>query len=489
MQVLDALQKLQLGNSVAEFDRELDRYFVVTDTFRALVADRADIIAGDKGTGKTAIYQCLKRRYTSLPELANVEVIAGFNPAGSPVFQRLGYEEPLSEAQYVTVWKTYFLSLVGNWLLQLGEGAHSEAMRRLEALLNRIGLRSADDTPMTVFSRLTSWLRTVRPKPGLEITFNDAGIPVWKPLVEFDQVKPQAAPEEPETIPHHEALQILNDALAEHDITVWLVLDRLDEAFVGFPDIEIPVLRALVRTYLDLLAFDRIRLKLFVRKDLSRRIMQGGFVNLTHVNARKLEIVWDDEDLFTLLSRRIKESREFLDLTGLQETSNQQLFEAIFPDQVDPGKRRPGTWSWILNQIRDGNEVKSPRNLIDLVIKAQEEQLRRENRAPRPYVPGVPLLEPEAFKRALTRLSEQRVEDTLLAEGGPDVAVLVEAFRNGKAEHNEQSIARLFGVDGAHLRTFIKVLLDIGFLEQTGDTYKVPVLYREGLRISQGRAF
>lgn len=489
MEVREVLQTVQLGNSVAEFDRELERYFVVTDTFRALIGDRADIIAGDKGTGKTAIYQYLKQRYTSVPELANVELVAAFNPAGSPIFQSLGYEEPLSEGQYMTVWKTYFLALAGNWLLQLGEGSQSEAMRRLELLLNKIGLRSSDETPVTIFARLTGWLRTLRPKAGLEITFNDAGIPVWKSALTFDKARTQETPVEMETIPHYEALQVLNNALAENDITLWLILDRLDEAFIGFPDIEIPVLRALVRSYLDLLAFDRIRLKLFVRKDLFRKITQGGFVNLSHVNARKLEIVWDEEDLFTLLCRRVKESREFLERAGLQEASNEQLFNTILPAQVDPGKRRQATWNWMLAQIRDGSGVKSPRNLIDLVNKAQEEQLRRENRQARPYTPGVPLIEPEAIRRALTRLSEQRVEDTLLAEGGRDVAVLVEGFRNGKAEHNEQSIANLFGAQASHARTFIKVLLDIGFLEQVGETYKVPALYREGLKISQGKAF
>jgi len=31
--------------------------------------------------------------------------------------------------------------------------------------------------------------------------------------------------------------------------------------------------------------------------------------------------------------------------------------------------------------------------------------------------------------------------------------------------------------------------MDIGFLEDIKDTYKVPTLYREGLNITQGKAF
>ncbi len=45
----DILQQLDLGNSVAEHDDALEKYFVETSTFRALIRDEGDIIAGDLG--------------------------------------------------------------------------------------------------------------------------------------------------------------------------------------------------------------------------------------------------------------------------------------------------------------------------------------------------------------------------------------------------------------------------------------------------------
>jgi len=74
MEVKALLRQLDFGNSVAEFDEALDRYFVETEAFRALRFDRADLIAGDEGTGKTALYRVFKQRYTSIPELKKVEV-------------------------------------------------------------------------------------------------------------------------------------------------------------------------------------------------------------------------------------------------------------------------------------------------------------------------------------------------------------------------------------------------------------------------------
>jgi hypothetical protein len=111
MEMRDLLRQLDLGNSVAEFDDSLERYFVETEPFRALVENRADVIAGDKGTGKTAMYRILRKRYAQLPELSSVEVITGFNPSGNPVFQRLAQQPVLTEGQYATIWKAYILSL------------------------------------------------------------------------------------------------------------------------------------------------------------------------------------------------------------------------------------------------------------------------------------------------------------------------------------------------------------------------------------------
>ena len=118
-------------------------------------------------------------------------------------------------------------------------------------------------------------------------------------------------------------------------LLIWLALDRLDEAFIGYPDVEIPALRALLRTYLDLLAFSNISLKIFVRHDMFTKISRGGFVNLTHVNARKADIMWYEEDLRALICRRIRGNMGFLNLAleagSGQTRTDDSLFQALFP--------------------------------------------------------------------------------------------------------------------------------------------------------------
>jgi len=198
--------------------------------------------------------------------------------------------------------------------------------------------------------------------------------------------------------------------------------------------------------------------------------------------------VWDEEDLRSLLARRIRDNSRFIDALDANTYSDTQLFSLIFPPQVDVGERKPTTWAWMMSRIRDGNNIRPPRNLIDLARKAQEAQQRAEERQAREYAPSVPLIEPDAIRRALRRLSEDRVNDTLLAEAA-DLAPLIESFRDGKAEHNITSLSKLLELPEVDVRIAVKPLVELGFLGETGGSYKVPMLYRDGLQITQGKAF
>jgi hypothetical protein len=486
--VKDVLRMLNLGSSVAEFDESLEKYFVENEAFHALVNDQADIIAGDKGTGKTAVYRILQKRFGSIPRLRGVEVLAGFNPAGNPIFQKLVQQDVLSEGQYASVWKAYILALVGNWILEIVGEEQSENFKCLAKLLEDTGLRSRDDKPSTIFSKIVNSIQRVfSPKMAeVELTFSETGIPIITPRIEFGKGNEDSTCKE---VPHEDALRLLNTCVEEIDYSVWLALDRLDEAFQGFPAVEIPALRALFRTYLDLLEFDRIRLKLFVRRDLFRKIVGTSFVNLTHINARKKEIVWEEADLLNLLARRIRDNKDFLVSVNGEKLDDEEIFYRLFPRKVDQAERKPTTWNWMMSRIRDGNSVKPPRNLIDLVNLAREDQIRAESRSPTPLSNEAPLIKADAIRNAHIRLSTQRVEDTLLAESAADTARLIERFRKSKSEHNIDTLADTLDLKGADLQQVIRHLVEAGFLEGFPSSWKVPMLYRDGLDIRQGKAF
>src|SRR5262249_40383539 len=160
---------------------------------------------------------------------------------------------------------------------------------------------------------------------------------------------------------------------------------------------------------------------------------------------------------------------------------DREVFAKVFSEKLNS---RKSTWKWVLEQLKDGSGFVAPRNLVDLVILAIEEQMRGESRAPRDYRAEIPIVEFDSLTRALMRLSKTRVEDTLLAEATKDVAVLIEGFRGRKTEHSDVTIAEIFGVLPSQAKEFAEVLINIAFFERRDERYKVPALYRYGLEMN-----
>jgi len=491
MQRSELLTKLDIGNSVAEFDKALDRYFVRTGPFLDFVADRYDIVSGDKGTGKSAIFRIISEQRGDFDELKDIDLLPAFNIGGQPVFYELTRSSVLTEGEYVSLWKAYVLSVVGNYLLAT-LGAESEDLRAIQEILELGGVDVGDYRPESVFQRLRGTLKGFMKPKEIEgsVSVLENGLPILS-----GKIVPDYGEETDDGgyIPYDYALQRLEAALAELGISVWVVFDRLDEAFQGAPEHEVPALRALLRTFLDLTNLEHVRMKLFLRNDLFDRVTAGGFVNLSHVNARRLELSWSSEDLLDLLCRRIAGNTDVMDRLEFDPEAidsagaRMALIQRVFPEQVDPGGGKPTTWNWILSRIRDGQDVRPPRNLIDLVEFSRLAQLRDDERDRTEWTTQ-PLIEREALKRGLSRLSSARVGDTLVAEY-PNLQMYFELFRGGKAEQNRASLGDLIGGENGELQRAIDMLVACGFLERIGESWKVPMLYRDGFGITQGKAF
>ena len=481
MAAKEILEAMSFGASVAEHDNDLRGYFVETSTFKDFIHGRGDIVAGDKGTGKSSIYRILRENFREYPELDDIHLVDSFNLHGNPIFQRLNQVSDLTEGELQTVWKSYIFSLVGNWLLGVLPDHYNTDVQKLANTLEHLGLRSADSSPETVFSKIVGAISSLR---SAETTFSitETGMPIVVPKVTFGSERKVG-----DEIYNDDYLLVLSRAVKATGYRLWILFDRLDEAFAGRPAIEVPALRALLRTYLDLVGLDGIEIKIFLRKDLYRRITAGGFVNLSHINSRTIEIVWDDEDLWNMVERRLLGSETFLKFYGDDDVPSNFL-SVLLPPQIDFGKKKSTALNWILSRIRHGNDVKPPRSIIDLFNDARAAQLRKEGRESRiiDYSVG-PLIEAVSVKKAFEQLSAKRVEDTLLAEAG-EFADYIRRFRDGKATHNRETLSKLVNND-ENFEYILKGLIDTGFLGQEGDTYKVPMLYRSGLSITQGRAF
>lgn len=308
----------------------------------------------------------------------------------------------------------------------------------------------------------------------------------------FEAEYPEKAPTQAEEqIPFSELFERLDRILKAGGLRVWLLLDRLDEAFPGKPTLEARALRSLLYAFKDTLGLSQIRVKIFIRDDIYQRVTQSeGFAALTHIGDRASSpIIWDEDGLLALIVERILWNDELQAYTAKEpgidsREGREAVFYTIFELKVDPSENKPTTVDWIMSRIRDGNGVMTPRDLIELVRHARTLQLEIFNRDKVEEDTKVLLYSP-MLKEALVRLSKDKVQNTLFAEY-PHLRKYIERFKGSKAEHNDESLRKLFDEDPSGIA---KELVSIGFLERLPKSYKIPFLYRDGADVTQGKAF
>jgi hypothetical protein len=288
---------------------------------------------------------------------------------------------------------------------------------------------------------------------------------------------------------------LINDRLQACSIKVWILLDRLDDAFPGNPALEKIALRSLLNAYKDIAGLDCLKLKVFIRDDIYKKITETeGFRSLSHINAKAMQAIqWTEEKLLHLFFERLLYNnifKEYLKFLGykpedvISDEDRQISLLTIFRDQVDVGPKNPKTFRWVLNHIKDGNGISTPRDLISFIEKARLYQIEywRRNGIERDIDY---LISPVVLKQAWSDVSKEKLDTQIYAEY-PHLKQHIEAFRNGKAEHNSQTLLNILGSDW---ETIMSELQFIGFIDNKASTWKIPFIYREALGISQGKAF
>jgi len=496
MDKIGVLRSLTFGQRVAEEEGDaLAAYFVETDHWRRLYADQVDVVYGPKGSGKSALYSLLIARASELFD-RHVVLAAAENPRGSPAFRDLVTDPPASEREFVALWKLYFASLISAAFDEFGITGESAA--RVRYLLEREGLvrgkRSLQSVLRTVVDYVRGALRPEALEAGVGIDPH-TGLPTgFSGKITFQEPDAKGAGAGVTSV--DELVHSCNDALAQSGYSLWLLLDRLDVAFADSPELEQNALRALFKVYLDFLAHQRLRLKIFLRTDIWRRITQEGFREASHI-IRHMTIDWNKSSLLNLVIRRAAQNDTLL---GYYDTtrnavlgtaaSQEGLFYKMCPEQVDIGPNKPSTFDWMLGRTRDGTQQNAPRELIHLLNSLRDEQVRRlEIGDPEPE--GGLLFARAAFKAALPDVSRARLEQTLYAEY-PNLRTRLERMRGEKTAQSPQSLAQTWGISNEDALVAARELVEVGFFEERGSKsdpeFWVPFIYRDALDLVQGSA-
>ena len=205
---------------------------------------------------------------------------------------------------------------------------------------------------------------------------------------------------------------------------------------------------------------------------------------------------WDKPSLQNLIVRRLIKNENVIEYYGINKNDvlssaakQAELFNRVFPDQVEVGEKQSTTIDWLLKRTSDASNSTQPRDIILFLNSLCEVQNQRLERG-EPQPEGEFLFDRTSFKDALPALSEYRVVRVLYAEY-PNLRQYVDALKEQKTEQNAESACSLMGCGCNCGAGIARQLRDIGFFEERTSkgetTYWVPFVYRPYLDMSQGK--
>lgn len=495
----ELLGSIDFGQRIAEDEGDaLAAYFVETDNWKRLAQGDIDVVYGPKGAGKSALYSLLIASTNALFD-RGILLVAAENPRGAAAFSDLVADPPVSEREFVSLWKIYILSLLGGLFDEYGFGGDSASEVKL--FLEREGLlRGKLDLKTLVrrsFDYVKSFFREAESvEYGVKVDPHTQHFSGFTRKITF--VQPSAEHEKAGAKTVDSLLEAANRALGEQrdPYVSWILFDRLDVAFVESSELEQNALRALFRVYLDLAGLNRIKLKIFLRDDIWRRITQSGFREASHIT-RAVTINWNRSSLLNLMVKRILHNTPIVDhykvapdevLDSLEH--QEKFFYRLFPAQVESGSNKSSTVDWMLDRTSDGTQKTAPREVIHLLNELRTRQVERLQLG-QPEPEGDLLFDQATFKEALPEVSRVRLTQTLYAEY-PHLKARLEELRGAKTSHTATTLSKVWRTSPDEAKKLAEDLVQIGFFERRGTSeapqYWVPFLYRDALDMVQGSA-
>jgi len=477
----ELLQGLDLGSSVAESDTLLETARIETSAFSDLLNDRVDLIPGTKGSGKSALFRIF---VDFLPDFLlrhrKVVVAHGIQAPGDPVFHAFTDQfSKLSEEEFVSFWCIYLVSLAHEHFIKgarycgfLTDASEEIANFRRACANAKIpeveAKKSLRDILEWTLHVLTRWRPKIKYRPP-----GDSG------ELEFDLFGPRTEDHsektEEETSEHslpkyvNDIKQSLEAVLEASHLSLWLMVDRLDEVFPRRSDVERTALRGLLRA-MRYFSSASIRVKVFLRDDMLEQVVRAdaGFTALTHVTVRQADTLrWTQDQILAMVVKRFfandglvtyfEINRDQLEASTSYRT---QCFDKIFPPTVFRGPKQSPTIRWICNRCADGRGVVTPRDVLDLLIRAKQRQ--QDSYAADPEGKADWVIGPAAIQYGFEELSKRKRQTYLQAEF-PHLWKDIEKFLGGKTDYNARTLQSLLGSDW---KATAEHLLAIGFFSK-----------------------
>lgn len=447
------LRKIELGAPAAERDKYLQDYFIESDAFRRVSQGNKRILIGNRGSGKSAIFQYLAQKERRSPQTTVIEL--------SP--EDYSYEllrETMTEesegswkkqSAYAAAWK-YFL-----YVLTMKEITRTGGKPGRGSSLGRIAKYIRDNHQGGQTDKLSALISYLKRLEGVKIGKLEAGIKTreLQKLYKLEEIS--------------FLLPDLQDVLRKHRVII--LVDELDKGWDESEDAKAFV-AGLFQACQSLNSIsENMRLYMSLRQELYENIPA------LYEDAQKLRdiietIRWDEGGIKRLIARRIMHALAQGGATGadaeLNSWSDEELWNAIFAETLT--YRRNNSFNYMVDRT-----LYRPREIIQFCGQVVDQATEEGRDVPLDYTTIVKAEHTYSEERAQDIASEYRFQY-------PDLLVVFEEFR-GKTYTFDREELELLCLEIIVQDRPGSVQLD--WLEGYGPDELIEVLWRVGFLKAQ----
>jgi hypothetical protein len=509
MEPHELLNGMNFGRVDAETDSRFDSCFIGTEMLRHVLQPQHSLVLGSKGSGKSAAFRLLcqdrNRVESLLPK--NYEELFFI-----PVYG-LQTDDDLPGLEFQDLHFSSIDDFRNFWLLYIGlkSAATLSHNKRLEEIVNK----SRSKQLKTGFRTIRNVIRDlgISREPGSFAKFKFKIKNLVRPRVNAQVLESEAFNRLLSIdFPHRTGMSVkalldtIDMVLEESNCVAWVLLDKLDLLFID----DFQKLKSAITALVQILVehgnrFKNTQFKIFLRNDIYRQLR---IVNKSHLVSYTQEMKWKEHLLMKLLVSRgvaddnvrehvsafLGEPIEVADVIQGDEALVKKVFYAIFEPSLNgngspEAEAVPFTHIWLLKHLTDGMGHIYPRELIHLGNIAVEKQ-RDLNREAGTHA-STRLISAAALREAFAEVSVYRC-DTYLYSEFPHLAAHFDLFRGSdKATFHRSELYKLFEGLEPNGDEAIRSIYDAGLITPMGRTvdssmeFKVPLLYRTGLGITQ----
>ena len=516
MIALEVLKTLDIGKRVAEEEKSnFSEYFIFTQHWNKIKNGRVDIVFGPKGSGKSAIYLNLLNDKDFFAK-NDILLIEAENLRGTPAFKQFNdefYEDIkrlnfkmlgdntdiidkaiILDKKIMNVWKLCFALIITQKLsLSNFKDVH---FNKVYSYFEESKLVPKEKSLRQLIKSAISYIKKILNPENIELGAElDPELGYIKKITGKIKIsEPTIEESENGFISITNILEELNKSLKINKKKVWIMLDRLDVAFEDNLSLEKYAIKSLFRTYLDFKAFESIKLKIFIRDDIWRKIIKEGFRENSHL-VSALTLKWSKEQLLNLVIKRIISNSTILNYYDLKESDvindfdlQVDLFHRIFSSELGVGNNKSSTFDWIYGQLKDGNDIVTPRELIHFINNSKDNQIEFLSMGMSDLIePNI--ISAKSIIRSIKEVSDAKFNYTITAEYPYLISFMTVFINQNKSNFSLVDLEEYWELTQKDCIPVANALIEIGIfinrVNRRNPIYEISNIYKNAFDLSQ----